>query len=108
MKDPTSKDYDHLIPKLDDAIERVNQILVIYPKPNDNYVVMFPQSIELHHILLEIIDISTRIEFNKIRKALLSLALTPESNIEQWNNASLTIDNILINVKKSPTVSPEK
>ena len=61
IKDPTSKDYDHIIPKLDDAIIRVNQILVIYPKPNDNYVVMFPQSIELHRILLEIIDVSIRV-----------------------------------------------
>ena len=57
IKDPTNKNYDHIIPKLDDEIKRENQIFVIYPKPNDNYVVMFPQSIELHHILLEIIDV---------------------------------------------------
>ena len=90
IKDPTGKDYDHIIPKLDDAIKRVNQILVIYPKPNDNYVVMFPQSIELHHILLKIIDVNTRIELNKNRKTLLSLVLTPESKAEQWNNPSVT------------------
>ena len=53
---------------LDDAIKMINQVLLIYPKPNDNYVVMFPQSIELHHILLEIIDVSTRVELNKLEK----------------------------------------
>ena len=96
IKDPTSKDYDRIIPKLDDTIKRVNQRLVIYPKPNDNYVVMFPQIIELHRILLEIIAVSTRIELNKLRKSVLALVLTPESNIEQWNNAGLTILNIQV------------
>ena len=67
IKDPTSTDYDLIIPKLDDAIKRVNQILLIYPKPNDNYIIMFPQSIELHHILLKIIDVSTQIELNKLK-----------------------------------------
>ena len=69
---------------------------------------MFLQSIDVHHILLEIIDVSTRIELNKLRKSVLTLALTPENNLEQLNNTSLTIDNILINVKVSPTVSLEK
>ena len=82
LKDPQQKDYDHLIPKLDDAIKRVNQIPVIYPKPNDNYVVMFPQCVDLHRILLEIIDISSRIELNKLSNSVLSLALTVESSIE--------------------------
>ena len=44
MKEPTSKDYDHLIPKLDDAIKCVNQLSAIYSKHNDNYIVMFPQA----------------------------------------------------------------
>ena len=39
---------------------------------------------------------------------MLTLALTPESNIEQWNNASLTIDDILINVKKKPNINTEQ
>ena len=102
------KHYDHIIPKMDDQITRVNQILTVYARPNDNYVVMFQVCIDLHHILLKIIDISTSIEFNKMRKVLISLALQPESDIQQWANASLTINNILINVKKSPNVSPEK
>ena len=102
IKDPTQKDYDHVIPRLDDAIKRVNQIPAIYSKPIDNYTPLFPQSIDLHHILLEIIDISNQVELNKSRKSVLTLALTPENNAEQWNNASLTIDNILFNVKKKP------
>ena len=68
IKDPQQKDYDHINPKLDDALKRVNMILAVYPKPHDYYVVMFPQSIELHHMLLEIIDVSTRIELNKLEK----------------------------------------
>ena len=103
-----NKDYDHLIPKLDHAITHVNQILAIYSKQNDKYLVIFAMVVDLHHILLEIIDVSSRIELNKLRKSVLSFALTPASNIEQWNNASLTIDNILINVKKNPDISPEK
>ena len=54
-----NKDYDHLIPKLDDAIRHVNQILAIYSKQNDNYLVMFPMVVDLHHIFLEIIDVSS-------------------------------------------------
>ena len=102
------KDYDHITPKLDDQITPVNQILTVYARPNDNYVVMFQVCMDLHHTLLEIINISTRIELNKMRKAYLSHALEPESNIQQWANASLTINSIPINVKKSPNVSPEK
>ena len=97
-----------MIPRLDDQVARVNQILAVYARPNDNFVVMFPQSIALPHTLLEIIDVSSRIEHNIIRKALISHALLPESDIQQWANASLTINNILINVKKSPNVSLEK
>ena len=79
-----NKDYDHIIPKLDDAIRHVNQVLAIYSKQNDNYLVMFLLVVDLHHILLELIDVSKRIELNKLRKSILSFALTPESNTEQW------------------------
>ena len=103
-----NKDYDHHIPKLEDALKHVNQILAVYSKQNDNYLVMFLLVVDLHHILLEIIDVSNRIELNKLRKRVLILVLTPESNIKQLNNASLTTDNILINVKKNPDVRPEK
>ena len=78
-----------------------------YPKNTDNYIVVFPQSIELHRILLEIIGVSTQVELNKLRKSALIFVLIPEGNIEQWNNALLTIDNIFINVKKTPNVSPK-
>ena len=97
IKKPKQSDYEHVILKLEDMMKRVNQILAIYPKPNDNYIPLFPHSIDHHHILLEIIDINNRVELNKLRKSVLTLALTPESNVKQWNNASLTIDNIFIN-----------
>ena len=35
IEDPQQKDYEHITPKLDDAIKRVNQIMTIYPKNTD-------------------------------------------------------------------------
>ena len=59
MRDSSNKDFDHLIPQLIDAIKRVNQIISFCPKAglNDNFIVQFPQAIQLHLLLLQIIDI---------------------------------------------------
>ena len=83
IKDPKQKDYDHVILKLDATIQRVGQIMAVYPKPNDNFLPLFPQSMDLHHILLEIIDISNQKELNMLKISLGDLALKPEAGIEQ-------------------------
>ena len=48
IRDPKQKDYDHVIPKLEATIKRVGQIMAVYPKPNDNFLPLFPQSMDLH------------------------------------------------------------
>ena len=63
-------DYEHVIPKLDSAIQRVKQILDIYPWPNDNFASLFPQSIHLHYVLLEIIDISNQREVDMLTSSV--------------------------------------
>ena len=67
VKDPKQKDYDHVIPKLDSAIKRVNQILALYPKPNANFVPLFPQSMDLRDVLLEKIDINNQRKLNALK-----------------------------------------
>lgn len=80
------QDYDHNIPKLEDAITRVNRILSIYPKPNDKFVYLFSQSTELHHVLFEIIDINNQRELNSSTNAAKDFALKSDA-VDQWTQA---------------------
>lgn len=93
IKDPKQKDYDHVIPKLEDAITCLNHTLSIHHKPNDKFVPLFPQSIELQYILFEIIDISNQTELNSLRNAVKNLALKPDA-VDQWNQALVAVNTI--------------
>ena len=85
VKDPKQSYYEHVIRKLEDAIIRVNHILTIYPKPNDNFAFLFPQSIELHYVFLEITDISNQREINMLMSSVRDLALKTDIANDQWN-----------------------
>ena len=55
--------------------------MAVYPKANDNFLPLFPQSMDLRHILLEIIDISNQKKLNMLKISLGDLALKPEAGI---------------------------
>ena len=76
--------------------------MAVYPKPNDDFLPLFPQSIVLHHILLEIIDIINQKELNMLKISVCDLTSKPEASIEQWNNALLAMTNFFteMNIKK--------
>ena len=101
MRDPSSKDFDHLIPQLSDAIKRVNQIISFYPKAglNDNFIVQFPVCVQLRQLLLQIIDVCEMAELN-FTKPFVLLALTPDGELTQWNNAGTLLYNVL-NAKRT-------
>ena len=94
-RDPAQKDFDHVIPRLNDQITRINSIMQYCPKLNDNYIVLYPQAIEIHKTLLEVIDSYSKAELNAMETCALYLALKPESGSDQWYNAGLLIFNIL-------------
>ena len=62
-----------------------------YPKLNDNYIVLYPQAIEVHKALLEVIDNCSIEELNAMKSYALHLTLKPESGSDQWYNAGLLI-----------------
>ena len=43
MRDPTQKDFDHVIPRLNDQMTRINSIMQYYSKLNDNNIVLYPR-----------------------------------------------------------------
>ena len=94
----------YVVLRLDPAIKRVGQIIAVYPKPNDNFLPMFPQSMDLHHILLEIIDISNQKELNMLKISLGDLALKSEAGTEKWNITLLAVTNIFTEINIKPTL----
>ena len=109
MRDPSSKDFDHLIPQLSDAIKRVNQIISFYPKAglNDNFIVQFPVCVQLHQLLLQIIDVCEMAKLNFMKPFVLLFALTPDGELTQWNNAGTLLYNVL-NAKKTIDITADQ
>ena len=56
LRDPAQKEFEYSISRLNDQITRIHSIMQYYPNLNDNYIVLYPQAIELHRALLEVIE----------------------------------------------------